>query len=216
MISSDILGQPPVSVLCLHGGGKDRSVYAGVRQHLFERGISSAGLDFPGHGQSTGPLEGSSLRARTEAAIKVIRRHEMREPLTISGASMGAYTAIKLTEQFAVDCLVLVVPAVYAVDAYDLLFGSTFTERIRMPRSWEATDAFEILGRFKGELLVVAAGEDKIIPQGVIDRIMASATAARNKELVVIDGAPHQIFNYLLQNPIKEQLFYSFLDKFVH
>ncbi len=208
-----MIGVTPASVLCLHGGGRDRTVYANMRQRLLERGMTSVALDFPGQGESDGPLDGSSLRVRTEAAIEIIKRHGMKEPLTVFGISMGAYTAVKLTELYQVEHLILLVPAAYAADAYDLSFGTTFTDRIRMLKSWEATDSFGILSKFTGRLLIIVGGLDEIIPRELVDRLLASAVNAKKKELMVFEHASHQMLGYLEENADEEERFLAAFNR---
>ncbi len=66
-------------------------------------------------------------------------------------ASMGAYTAIRLTEIVSVKNLVLLVPAAYTPRAYHLPFGPAFSAAIRIPCSWKESDAYPILENFKGK-----------------------------------------------------------------
>jgi len=179
------------TTLVLHGaGGSCRDRFAPLRDALNERGMPSASFDFVGHGETGGSLLGSSLSERTEQAAAVIR-HACREPLTIIGASMSAYTAIRLTEIFTVEDLVLLVPAVYTAVAYDLPFGPHFSAAIRVPDSWRRSDAFGILSRFTGNLLIIAAERDQVIPSGLVERVLDSAERARVRRLHVVPRAGH-------------------------
>jgi len=177
--------------IVLHGAGKSsRTRFTRLRQYLDAHGIPSVSFDFIGHGDTGGNLLGSSLRGRTEQAAAVIR-HACREPLTLIGASMSAHTAIKLTEKFTVDNLILLVPAVYTAHAYDLSFGPDFSSSIRVPGSWRASDAFRILSGFRGNLLVVAAESDDVIPVELVEKIHASAKNAKTRRLHVVPGSRH-------------------------
>jgi pimeloyl-ACP methyl ester carboxylesterase len=179
------------ATLVLHGaGGSCRERFTSLRGALDERGMPSVSFDFIGHGETGGALLGSSLSERTEQAAAVIR-HACHEPLTIVGASMSAYTAIRLTEMFAVENLVLLAPAVYSADAYRLPFGPDFSAAIRVPGSWRRSDAFGILSRFTGNLLVVAAEHDQVIPPGLVELIRESAESAKVRHLHVVPGAEH-------------------------
>jgi len=132
----------------------------------------------------------SSLHERTDQATAVIR-HACVQPLTLIAASMSGYTAIKLTEKFAVDNLILLIPAVYRAEAYDLPFGSEFSAAIRVPGSWQESDAFSILSVYKGNLLIVAAESDDVIPVGLVDKIHRSAKNAKVRLLHVVPGSGH-------------------------
>jgi uncharacterized protein len=177
--------------MVLHGAGKSsRKRFSRMRTSLNSHGIPSASFDFIGHGETGGALLGTSLHARTEQAATVIR-HVCVEPLTLIAASMGAYTAIKLTEKFAVDDLILMVPAVYTPEAYNIPFGPDFSATIRVPDSWRDSDAFPILAGFTGNLLIIAAEDDNVIPEEVIEKIHASATNARTNQLHIVPESAH-------------------------
>jgi len=177
--------------MVLHGAGKSsRSRFSRLRDILHQRGIPTAAFDFIGHGETGGELLGSTLCERTEQAAAVIR-YACREPLTLIAASMSGHTAIKLTEIFDVENLVLLVPAVYTSRAHHLPFGPEFSAAIRVPESWRESDAFDILAEFKGKLLIVAAEYDTTIPSEIPQRIHASAGNAADRMLHVIPGAGH-------------------------
>lgn len=177
--------------IVLHGAGNSsRTRFERLRQALNSRGIPSVSFDFIGHGDTGGSLLNSSLHERTDQASAVIR-YACAAPLTLIGASMSGYTAIKLTEQFVVDNLILLVPAVYNSQAYDLAFGFGFSEAIRVPGSWQNSDAFSILSEFRGNLLIIAAEFDDVIPVEVVEKIHASAKNAEVKFLHIVTGSKH-------------------------
>lgn len=177
--------------IVLHGAGQSsRKRFSRMRTNLNAHGIPSVSFDFIGHGETGGALLGTSLRARTKQAAIVIR-HACAEPLTLIAASMGAYTAIKLTEMFSVNNLVLMVPAVYTPKAYDIEFGPEFSAIIRVPNSWQDSDAFSILKGFTGNLLIIAAENDHVIPIEVTERIHESARHARSNRLHIVPESTH-------------------------
>lgn len=177
--------------IVLHGAGQSsRERFLRLRRSLHDRGLPTVGFDFIGHGETGGSLLGSTLHERTEQAAAVIR-HTCREPLTLIAASMGGYTAIRLLEAFAVEHLILLVPAVYTPRVYDLPFGPAFSAAIRRPGSWRDSDAFRILSGYRGNLLIIAAESDDVIPREVTDSIYAAATHAGNRRLHVVSGSRH-------------------------
>lgn len=189
--------------LILHGGGgSSRSKFSYLRERLFKKGISSCAFDFIGHGDTGGSLKHSSLLERSEQAGTVIESQPIKQPLTVIGASMGAYTAVKLIDQYPVENLILLVPAMYTAEAYTVPFNDGFSQIIRKPNSWEHSDAWELLADFRGKLFVVAAEFDKVIPYGVIEKIYSSAIRARKKELYIAPGVSHFVFTELrAKNP---------------
>jgi pimeloyl-ACP methyl ester carboxylesterase len=177
--------------MVLHGAGNSsRARFSRLRQSLNGCGIPSVSFDFIGHGETGGDIQGCTLRGRTEQAAAVVR-YACAEPLTLIASSMGAYTAIKLTEIFTVDNLILLVPAVYTPRAYNLPFGPDFSAAIRRPGSWQDSDAFDILTGFKGNLLVIAAESDDVIPIEVVEKIHASANNAKVRNLHVVPASDH-------------------------
>ena len=176
----------------LHGAGKSsRERFARMRENLNSNGVPSVCFDFIGHGETGGDIKVTSLSERTKQAAAVIR-HACKGPLTLIAASMGAYTAVKLTELFSVKNLILLVPAVYTPLAYHTLFGPKFSSAIRTPGSWRESDAFSILERFKGNLLVVAAEKDHVIPEEVITRIHDSAKQAKTNQVYIVPNSEHR------------------------
>lgn len=194
--------QPAASaqhILLLHGAGTSSGATAsrsGLRPALQQRGIATTTFDCIGHGDTGGALSTSSLHSRTRQAEAVIAARKLVNPLTtplvICGASMGAYNAIRLTQTQPVAGLILIVPGVYTPSAYDLPFGPRFSEVIRRDHSWADSDAWEILKQFKGDLLVIAAERDAVIPLEIPERLVLSARQARSRRLRVVADADHQ------------------------
>ena len=180
------------NTIVLHGAGQSSlERFSRMRDRLNASGLPSVCFDFIGHGRTGGDIRSTSLCSRTEQAAAVIRR-TCTEPLTLIAASMGAYTAVKLTELFSVENLILLVPAVYTPLAYHLPFGPQFSKAIRAPGSWRESDAFTILERFQGNLLVVAAENDSVIPDGVITGIHGAAKNSRTNQVYTIPGSGHR------------------------
>ena len=177
--------------IVLHGAGQSsRARFSELRRSLHDKGLPSVSFDFIGHGETGGSLLGSTLHARTDQATAVIR-YTCREPLTLIGASMSGYTAVRLLGAFAVANLILLVPAVYIHDAYDLPFGPAFSAAIRRPGSWRESDAFGILANFRGNLLIVAAETDDVIPREIVEGLLAAAEKAKSRRLHIVPGSRH-------------------------
>jgi hypothetical protein len=185
------LAAEPCNTIVLHGAGtSNRKRFRRLRSGLHAEGLPTCSFDFIGHGETGGELGCSSLRERTLQASRVIETC-LKEPLTLIGASMSGYTAVKLTLLHEVKNLVLVVPAMYTPLAYEVPFNAGFSEIIRSHRSWVRSDAWEILREFRGRLLVVAAEHDTVIPREVVQRTFESATQAQSRDLYIVPGASH-------------------------
>ena len=193
-------GTPP-QVLILHGAGNaNRGYFRLFREQLLIHEISSAAFDFVGHGDTGGELKSSSLLSRTRQACTVVDSLNIQQPFAVIGASMGAYTAVKLLEYYQIQSLILIVPAMSTARAYTIPFNAGFTDIIRQPQSWGHSDAWAILSGYKGRLLIIAAENDKIIPKGVINRIHDSALKAKERKLFVAPRTSHTVLTDLRSN----------------
>ncbi|NQY94875.1 MAG: alpha/beta hydrolase [Campylobacteraceae bacterium] len=176
----------------LHGAGlSSRKRFEKLRKSLYVKGLPSIGFDFIGHGETGGEMTNTSLQIRTKQAKSVIDEHSTPTHNLI-GSSMSAYTAIKLTEIFSVKNLVLMVPGIYTPKAYAINFGPSFSEIIRVQNSWHDSDAFEILKKYKGNLLILAAQNDQVIPGELLTMLFDSAVKVNSKKLHIVKGAEHK------------------------
>ncbi len=96
-----------------------------------------------------------------------------------------------LLARYAVSSLVLLGPAMYAAEAFAVPFNAGFTAIIRRPQSWESSDAWVLLSRFTGRLLLVAGACDAVIPPDVIRRIYDAAGNTKARTLFIAPGASH-------------------------
>lgn len=199
------VGSDSNRVLYVHGAGAStRHGHRLLRGALRQRGVGSTCFDCVGHGETGGTLAQSSVASRTRQAQAVAAARGLPEPLAVFGSSMGAYNAIRLTQTCAVDALVLIVPGVYTPSAYEVPFGPGFSAVIRRERSWADSDAWEILSRFEGRLLVIAAEHDAVIPLEIPQRLVAAATRAQSRELHVVQGAGHnRLWSLLEEDPAR-------------
>jgi len=198
----DILspGNSP-QVLVLHGAGNsNRGRFRTLREELFAKGISSAAFDFVGHGDTGGDLKSSSLSSRTRQTCRVVDSLNLQQPFSVIGASMSAYTSVKLLEHFQIKSLILLVPAMYTSQAYTTPFNRGFSDIIRQPQSWVQSDAWRLLADYTGRLLIVAGENDQIIPRDVINRIYDSAVNAVERKLYIAPNASHFVFTDLRSN----------------
>jgi pimeloyl-ACP methyl ester carboxylesterase len=199
------IGSGSNRVLYLHGAGAStRHGHRLLRGALQRRGIGSTCFDCIGHGDTGGALTQSSVASRTRQAQAIAAARDLPQPLAIFGSSMGAYNAIRLTQSHRVDALVLIVPGVYTPSAYEVPFGPDFSAVIRRERSWADSDAWAILSRFEGRLLVIAAEHDAVIPLEIPQRLVAAATRAQSSELHVVRSAEHnRLWSLLEEEPAR-------------
>lgn len=201
-IIADILpANSTPQVICMHGAGSSaKIVFDPIRELLAKNNIFSCAIDFLGYGDTGGNVYDSSLKSRTEQAELIIEKAKVTQPLIIIGGSMGCYNAIKLTEIYPVKLLVLSAPAVYAKDVYEVNFGENFKTFIREPESWDSTDAWEILKRYTGKILILTGGKDQTIPPEIPQKIYDSSSQASYREIINFPESPHRIVKEHLNN----------------
>lgn len=200
------VGRDSNRILYLHGAGNStRRGHHMLRGALQRRGLGSVCFDAIGHGDTGGTFAESSVASRTrqaQAVLAAVAGRALPEPLVVIGSSMGAYNAIRLSERHQVDALVLIVPGVYTPSAYEVPFGPTFSAIIRRERSWADSDAWDILSRFEGRLLVIHAEHDAVIPLEISERLVAAATRAESRQLHIVRGAEHnRLWSLLAETP---------------
>jgi len=198
----------PPSLLSLHGGGpagKEKIHY--LTSHLTKHGFSSVCFDFSGHGKSSGRIKNSSLRKRVFEALQVYRHTGLISPITLIGSSMGGSIALELLPLIPVYNLILFCPALYAGEAFNIPFGSGFTEIIRKKNSYERADVLENLKTFKGNILLFTAEYDKIIPERVIDLYWNNTDNVSKKMHVNLKETPHAVHSWAERDQnIKNQI----------
>ena len=180
------------AILFLHGEepSENRNVFLLLRQTLLERyAISSCAFDFVGHGTTGGSWEESNLSSRTEEAANIINACFDSQPFMVVATSMGAYSALKLTELFPIESLVLVSPKVYATEMYSVALGSLEEPMAFVPDHWEKTDAWSIIGRFKGSVSIVGTNRRDPLCPGTMSRLYSHATRSQRRQAFEITGA---------------------------
>lgn len=224
VLKADLLSGNQVGhVLSIHGGSKQKDVFNEFRTEIYNNyGIGSTSFDCIGHGETGGILCDSSLHSRTNQALAVynaannIYLGKEAKDVKITaciGVSMGAYNAIKLTQLINLEALILVVPGVYTPSAYHAKFGSGFSNIIRTHRSWEHSDAWDILSDFQGRLLVVAAENDKVIPDEIPEKLFSCATKVHWKNLIIVPNADHSgLLCEISRTPHLKNAFYQSIN----
>ena len=193
--------------LMIHGGARTQDIFNDLRHYLADFDIDSYAYDCIGHGQSTGQLNDSSLASRTQQALKVI---ENKTITSCIGVSMGAYNAIKLTQHTPIQNLILIVPGVYTSQAYNTHFGENFSKIIRRENSWIDSDAWEILKYFEGNLLIVSAENDEVVPSTIPKKLFDSAIQTKWRHHLILPNTTHKGFLTKAMSDLhKEEFLYS-------
>ncbi|MEU5510774.1 alpha/beta hydrolase [Streptomyces fungicidicus] len=173
------------SVIHLHGLGATatRHVIRYLLDDLAAQGHSSLTFEYSGNGESTGVLEASTLRLRREETLAAGAQLSGDVRPVVMGTSMGAHLAACTVAQLRPRALVLFCPAAYPEDAADTPFGNGLAR----PGDYADSPAFAGIREFDGDLLVVGARHDEVVPARVIDAYLAHAEKARSKRLIWLD-----------------------------
>jgi len=183
------------TILTLHGLGITASRH-GIRyvlNHLADHGHSSMCFDFSGNGDSTGLLEESCLNRRREEALAAAQQLNKNTPPILIGTSMGGHIATWISSVVHPRGLILFCPATYSANAANLKFNSTF-ER---PNNYIDSPAYASMRKFTGDLLIIAAKKDTVVPANVIEDYLANAQNVRSKKIIWLDDSDHYIHSWL-------------------
>lgn len=204
---------PPDAVdtaLILHGAGQSTAAgFTELRAYLAARQVETLVFDCVGHGKTGGAQLGTTLAQRVDQLMAVVRAQSLEAaPLTLMGFSMGAYVAMQAAAAMGAARLCLAIPAAYAPQAFHVPFGPQFSAVLRAPRSWEHSDAFELVKSYTGDLLVVSAEHDLSIPAEIPARYCAGARNARSARHHVVARAGHDLSAHYNAEPAARELAY--------
>ncbi|MFF3002585.1 alpha/beta hydrolase [Kitasatospora sp. NPDC057940] len=204
-----------MGVVVMHGAGsgsKERNLP--LAEDFAALGHPAVALDFSGHGESTGELRDLSLRRRRYQAAAVIEEVFGADlPLALVGFSMSGQTIADLVALYGgrVAALAACAPGIYGAEAWDVPFGSGFTELIRRPDSWRTSSAPGTFARFDGRALLVVPEQDAVIPPGVTDLVRTSLAAKAGFSELRLAGSDHRLGAWLADHPEDRQRLVSAL-----
>lgn len=195
-----------VSAIAMHGAGaSDKARCAGLCAALAEYGLSSAAIDFSGYGDSSSRTP-PCVSKRTAEAAGVIGQvvGNNVDAISIFAFSMSGQAAIDLLQTYGgrIRNLVLFSPGLYSAACVDIPFGPAFSACIRVADNWLNSTAGGLLRKFRGNLVLVTPAFDPVIPRGVTELIVSSASGCRLKTIVLAD-APHTLGSWMTDNPLR-------------
>lgn len=127
------------------------------------------------------------------------------DAIAVVGISYGGYLASILTLGRKVRWLVLRSPALYQDEGWELP-KRQLHEQIdleawrRRPIGWKDNRSLQAAAAFTGDVLVVAAENDEVIPRQVIDNYVAAFRRPRSLTSRVLAGADHALTGKTMQN----------------
>jgi uncharacterized protein len=188
-------------VLFAHGWGGSQEQFFVTASLAAGRGCACLTFDFRGHGQT---LDRRIRTTREDnlrdliAAYDVLASRPEVDPtaICIVGFSYGGYLGAIATSLRPVVALALRAPAIYRDPNWNLpkLKLHEDPELVlyrRRPVSWDDNRALLACVAFTGDVLIVASGQDDVVPAPVSESYAAAFTHARSLNSHVIAGADH-------------------------
>ncbi len=178
-------------VLFIHGCNptENSNDFLVLRQMLAEKhGVNSCAFDFPGHGNTGANWSESTIELLTEQTVDIINACFDSQPLNIVASGLGAYTAIKLTQLFAIKNLVLLAPALCAYEAYNISLGKNYDGFAEFTHSWSMTDALSIIQFYEGGISILGAGAGSSVQREMSGQLFANALRARERCAIDVFG----------------------------
>lgn len=183
-------GIATLTVIVFNGNAGNRAYRADLAAGLARAGVASLLFDYRGYGGNPGSPseEGLALDARAARRYVDARADVSRDRIVYFGESLGAAAAVRLALEQPPRALVLRSPFTSLVDTGR--FHYPF-----LPVRWLLKDRFpsiERISRVGCPVLVIAGGQDSIIPTAQSRRLFEAASDP--KQFVILDGADHNDF----------------------
>lgn len=127
-------------------------------------------VSYRGYGASGGTPSEEALLGDALAVFDTVRSRHPGEQIAVIGSSLGSGVASYVASQRPVSRLVLVAP-------FDSLVAVAQTHYPALPVRWLVKDRFDSAARlhgYEGDVLVIRAGLDQVVPPSNTDRLIAS------------------------------------------
>jgi pimeloyl-ACP methyl ester carboxylesterase len=188
-------------VLFAHGWGGSQEQCLVPARLAAGRGCACLTFDFRGHGRTLDQriqiTREDSLRDIVAAYDVLASRPEVDpKAISIAGFSYGGYLAAIMTTLRPVSALALRAPAIYRDANWNLPKVKLHEDPElvlyrRHPVSWDDNRALLACVAFAGDVLILASGQDDVVPAPVSESYAAACTHARSLISHVIAGADH-------------------------
>lgn len=191
-------GKKPV-ILVIHGWTSEMVRYPERVAPEIDMGYLAVLFDMRGHGKSGGKLGDLSPKDHLNDCLAaydymVGLPDADTSNISVFGSSYGGYLASLLTAERKVHHLVLNAPALYPDAIFDkpkLQRSQETTEYRKQLHNPEADKALSAIHNFSGDLLLIQAEKDEILPEEVIRSYRNAASGEYDLEL--IKGADHSM-----------------------
>jgi esterase/lipase len=193
---------PFPAVIILPGFSSNEKRFFDLAEMLRNAHIATLTLNMRGHGESEGELYSTTASDLAKDAIPAYDFLAVRPDIDparigISGSSFGAMVGALTSEVRPVKSLLLRAPATYSkkmmitpfkeiADNEKTIFRNSQDEVIK-------SAAIRAIDRYTGNLLVVASGNDDVIPYLIPQMYYDRAINSARREIEILEGAPHSL-----------------------
>ncbi|MCL5734191.1 MAG: alpha/beta fold hydrolase [Actinobacteria bacterium] len=158
-----------------HGAGSRRTRHLEFCQEACSRGFAVLGLDFRGHGESDGLVDGP-LELDLYAAATYLRAHPAVDPEAICyrGSSMGGFYGLKAAPHACFAAMALICPAtepvlLHALDEWEEAPEAEGSHETRwdvpkLRHYLEKQDCLVLAQTVKCSVLLIHARDDEVVP----------------------------------------------------
>lgn len=191
---------PIPGILFIHGWGGSQQFDLRRAQTITGLGCVCLTFDLTGHNATVSEREDVTRDQNMNdvcAAYDTLLTHPFVDPqfIAVVGHSYGAYLAALLTEMRSVRWLSLLAPALYQDEQWftpkeqlNPQFLRNYRNRTHCPSDNEALHACSL---FKGDVLILEAANDEIIPQRTLLNYRQAFTRSGSLTHRVLDQADH-------------------------
>ncbi len=197
-------------VLFVHGWGGSQQRYVARARELAALGCVCLTFDLRGHEQTRSQFETVSREDNLNdviAAFDALAAHDSVDPtaMAVVGSSYGGYLAAILTSMRQVKWLALRAPALYKDSEWELPKWQlkklhNLDEYRQQPVPPAESRALAACTQFGGDVLIVEAEHDFVVPHQVLVNYREACTRARSVTYRVMAGADHGLTEEVMQH----------------
>lgn len=211
------------TIFFIHGWTGEKKRCYQYAKALVKFGYICFLFDMRGHGKSEGDRNKTTIKEFFDDVVAVydylITRKEIDvDNISVVGNSFGAYLAMLLSAKRKMNRLVLRAPANYPNDALLKLKTETSGTTNQSVFEWRKkskkpseTFSLEAMSKFQGEVLIIEAENDDVVPHEAIENLRNSVEDKSKLSHEVIKNGPHSI----RKGPFRDQVEEILTDWFV-
>ena len=185
---------PFPAVIFFHGSESTGDTYFELAEKIAQKGIVGFAFNLRGCGISDGNIKEQTMgmgREDVKVALKLLLSQEEIDlhRIGVLGSSYGGFLASLVACEYNFKSIALVVPAAYAPSSMSLIHGTHIQEM----EDFNKSISYQEIKKFKGDLLVIRAELEDLLPEGMAEKYFEVAINANKKEDYLLKEAGHRI-----------------------